>query len=314
MSEAVTKWLVEDAPWLKYAVETQLLNLKSDVSLVVKDKSISVVINRLKDNQVGIPALKTGKVAYTRTGNAFWDLYFLTDIGLSAKDVKIEKEVEELFKLQLADGSLILMDGAKPGFHCIPTIILSSLAKMGYKDDPHIRKFLQNVFDLQRLDGGWHCALSRAKGKRLQDSDSCPMDNLNVLMLLGQYEEFRTDNRFNGAVDLLLRHWQKRKEPWRPYGFGIGGDFSKLRYPAVKYGILRVLDVLSMYPHAVRSKEFQDMLNSVLQKSKNGKYYAESVSRSYSEFDFGQTKEPSRWITFLVNRIQKRVNAGKTCK
>ena len=312
MSESITKWLVEGTPWLKYAVETQLLDLKSDASPVVKDKSINAIISRLKDTTVGIPALKTGKVTYTKTANAFWDLYFLADIGLSAKDIGIEKEVEELFKLQLPDGSLILMADAKPGYHCIPTIILSSLAKIGYKDDPHIRKFLRNVFDLQRQDGGWHCALSRAKGKRLQDSDSCPMDNLNVLMLLGQYEEYRTDNRFNGGIDLLLRHWEKRKEPWRPYGYGMGSDFSKLKYPAVKYGILRVLDVLSLYPHAVQSKEFQDMLNSVLQKSKDGKFYAESVSRSYAEFDFGQTKEPSRWITFLVNRIQKRVSTTQT--
>ena len=312
MTEFSTKWFLEGSPWLKYAVETQLLDKKSDAAPVVKDKSIAQVISRLKDDKVGIPALKTGKLAYTRTGNAFWDLYFLADIGLSAKDVKIEKEVEELFELQMADGSLILMDGAKPGFHCIPTIILSSLAKMGYKDDPHIRKFLQNVFDLQRLDGGWHCALSRAKGKRLQDSDSCPMDNLNVLMLLGQYEEFRTDSRFNGALDLLLSHWSRRKEPWRPYGYGMGTDFSKLKYPAVKYGILRMLDVLSLYPYAVRSKEFKNMLDFVLQKSKDGKYRAESVSRSYAEFDFGQTKEPSRWITFLINRIQKRVSTTQT--
>jgi len=311
MTEAITKWLIEGTPWLKYAVETQLLDLKSDISLVVKDKSISAVISRLKDNQVGIPALKTGKISYKSTGNAFWDLYFLADIGLSAKDAGIGKEVEDFFKLQLAEGYFIIMDGTKPGYHCVPTIVLSSLAKMGYQDDPHIRKFLQNVFDLQRLDGGWHCALNRAKGKRLQDSDSCPMDNLNVLMLLGLYEEYRTDNRFNGAIDLLLSHWSRRKEPWRPYGYGMGTDFSKLRYPAVKYGILRVLDVLSLYPHAVHSREFQNMLNFVLQKSKDEKYCAESVSRSYAEFDFGQTKEPSRWITFLISRIQKRVIAIK---
>jgi hypothetical protein len=138
------------------------------------------------------------------------------------------------------------------------------------------------------------------------------MDNLNVLMLLGQYEEFRTDPRFNGAIDLLLSHWSRRKEPWRPYGYGMGSDFSKLRYPAVKYGILRVLDVLSLYPHAVQSMDFKDMLNFVLKKSKNGRYFAESVSRSYAEFDFGQTKEPSRWITFLVNCFEKSVSFSQT--
>jgi hypothetical protein len=94
MTEAVIKWLSESSPWLKYTVETQLLDLKSDATLVVKDKSIGTVINRLKDNTVGIPALKTGKLVYTRTGNAFWDLYFLADIGLSAKDIGIEKEID----------------------------------------------------------------------------------------------------------------------------------------------------------------------------------------------------------------------------
>ncbi len=308
MSENITSWIKEGSPWLKYAVETQLLDKKSDVAPVVKDKSINAVIKRLKDNQAGIPALKTGKVAYTSTGNAFWDLYFSADIGLSVKDIGIEKEVKDFFELQLEDGSFLIMDGSKSGYHCIPTIILSSLAKMGYKDDPHLQKFIQNVVELQRLDGGWHCAASRAKGKRLQDSESCPMDNVNVLMLLAQYDEYRKDKRFNGAIDLLLSHWRRKAEPWRPYGFGIGGDFCKLKYPAVKYGILRFLDVLSMYPYAVKSPEFQEMLKFVQQKAKNGRYCAESVSRSYAEFDFGQTKEPSRWITFLVNRIEKRVS------
>ena len=133
-------------------------------------------------------------------------------------------------------------------------------------------------------------------------------------MLLAQYDEFRTDPRFNGAIDLLLSHWSRRKEPWRPYGYGMGTDFSKLRYPTPKYGILRVLDVLSRYPYAIQNKEFQDMLDFVLQKSKDGKYCAESVSRSYAEFDFGQTKEPSHWITFLINRIQKRVSTTQTDK
>ena len=114
MDEAVTKWIKEGAPWLKYAVETQLLDSKLDTSQVVKDKSVSVVINRLKDNTVGIPALKTGKVAYTRTGNAFWDLYFLADIGLSAKELKIEMEIEEFFKIQLADGFSLLWTAPNP--------------------------------------------------------------------------------------------------------------------------------------------------------------------------------------------------------
>jgi len=133
------------------------------------------------------------------------------------------------------------------------------------------------------------------------------MDNLNILMLIGQFEKYRNDARFNGAIDLLLTHWDRRNEKWRPYGFGIGTDFTKLKYPVVTYGILRVLNVLSLFPYAICSKSFKSMMDYVLKKSINGMYYAESIVKFYSDFDFGQNKEPSRWITFLINRIEKRI-------
>ena len=306
MDIEVINWLLEGNPWLKFAVETQILGIKSEPSPAAGDSKIQAIINRLKDVNVGIPALKSGKVAYTSTGNVFWDLFFLSDIGLNAEDVSIHDETESFFQLQHQNGTYVIQNGTKPGFFCIPTIIFASLAKMGYRNDSHILRFIDRIFETRRLDGGWHCALNRAEGKQLQDSESCPMDNLNVLMLLGQYDEFRNDSGLHGAIDLLLSHWRRKDEPWRPYGFGIGSDFMKLRYPSVKYGILRVLDVLSLYPYAMQSSEFSEMLEFVVNKSSDGKFFAESISRSYSEFDFGQTKTPSRWITFLIYRIQKR--------
>jgi len=308
MDTKVIDWLMEDNSWLKFAVQTQLLEKKVEPSLAIADSKIQLVINRLKDSNVGISSLKSGRTEYTSTGNAFWDLFFLSDIGLRVEDIHIQDEIKNIFELQKEDGTFILQDGTKSGYFCIPTIILSSLVKMGYDNDPRILRFIEKIFETQRLDGGWHCALNRATEKKLQDSASCPMDNLNVLMLLGQYDVYRYDERLNGAIDLLLIHWKKRMEPWRPYGFGVGNDFLKLKYPAVKYGILRVLDVLSLYPYAIKSNEFNEMVEFVMKKTNDGRFFAESVSRSYSEFDFGQTKLPSKWITFLIYRIQKRIH------
>jgi hypothetical protein len=52
------------------------------------------------------------------------------------------------------------------------------------------------------------------------------------------------------------------------------------------------------------------MLDFVHAKAVNGRYFAESTDIVYTDFDFGQTAEPSRWITFLVNRVEKRVGKG----
>jgi hypothetical protein len=310
LEKAVIHWLKEGPSWLLFALETQLNGKQLGVSTAVDDAQLQPMIKRLKDNNSGIPALVSGELSYTSTGNAFWDLFFLSDIGLRIDDIHIEDEVNSLLSQQNFDGTFVFQNGTKSSYYCIPAIVLSSLAKMGYSNHPKILKFIEKVFETQRVDGGWHCAASRDKGKRLQDSASCPMDNLNILMLLGQYEQYRVDARLNGAIDLLLVHWKRKIEPWRPYGFGIGSDFLKLKYPAVKYGILRVLDVLSLYPYAVKSSEFKEMFAFVMNKSIDGRFFAESVSRSYSDFDFGQTKQPSRWITYLIYRIQKRVSVG----
>ena len=132
------------------------------------------------------------------------------------------------------------------------------------------------------------------------------MDNLSILMLLAEYEEHRNNPTLKSAIDILLEHWRRQYEPWRPYGFGIGTAFKKLKYPSVTYGILRVLDVLSIYPYALQKKAFHEMFDEVQQKAQDGRYQPEAVSKMFADFDFGQKKQPSQWVTFLVNRIEKR--------
>ena len=69
-----------------------------------------------------------------------------------------------------------------------------------------------------------------------------------------------------------------------------------------------VLDVLSLFPYAAGKKAFRDMLDTVHRKAVGGRYFAETTDTAYAGFDFGQKGEPSRWLTFLVDRIDKRIN------
>ncbi len=292
--------MLEGPVWLKYAVELQLLDSKPDVKPVLRDSAITEIVNRLKDTQVGIPALKTGKVHYTETGKAYWDLFFLADIGLTVNDIGLDREVEEIFRRQQPDGTFIIPPNVKDNYFCMSAILISSLARMGYKDDPRIQKYIRVILNSQVRGGGWHCYNS---DYGMLDIESCPMDNLNILMLFGQYNKYREDSMLNSAIDLLLEHWE---EGSHLDGFGVGRRFKSLQYPAVKYGILRVLDVLSLFPYAVDSRSFQSMLDSVHRKASGGKYVAESTDGAYAGLDFGQQEEPSRWLTFLVNRVEKR--------
>ncbi|MFH1646295.1 MAG: hypothetical protein ABID71_01200 [Chloroflexota bacterium] len=299
MDKEVLDWLLEGPDWLRYAVELQLLDTPPDVKPLLKDGAIRGIVARLQSSEVGIPALKTGKVHYTEAGKAYWDLFFLADIGLNAARAGLDGLMEEIFRFQAADGTFTVPPNVKDNYFCMSAILLSSLARVGYRDDPRLMKYIRVALGAQLPGGGWDCY-----GDSLGYLESCPMDNLNLLMLLGQYGQYKDSPQLVSAIDLLLEHWA---EGSHLYGFGVGRRFRSLQYPAVKYGILRVLDVLSLFPRAVESRSFQSMLDSVHSKAIGGKYVPEDAAAAYADFDFGQTAQPSRWLTFLVNRIDKRV-------
>jgi hypothetical protein len=299
LDKKVLDWLMEGPAWLKYAVGLQLLDAPPDVKPALQDSSIQTIISRLKGQAAGIPAIKSGQVHYTETGKAYWDLFFLADIGLTISDTGLEAEAEEIFRYQSRDGSFTIPPNVQDNYFCMSAILISSLAKMGYRDDPRVVKYLRMAMGSQMAGGGWDCY-----GESYSSGISCPMDDMNILMLLGNYLDYRENHILDKAIDHLLAHWE---EGANIYGFGVGKRFRSLHYPAIKYGILRVLDALSFFPYAVKSRGFQSMLDFVHAKAVNGRYFAESTDTVYTDFDFGQMKEPSRWITFLVGRIDKRV-------
>ena len=298
MDKKVLDWLMEGPAWLKYAVELQLLDLKPDVTPVLQDSSIRKLVDRLKGNSAGVPAIKSGRVHYTESGKAYWDLFFLADIGLTINDLGLENEAEEIFRFQSREGTFTIPPNVQDNYFCMSAILIASLSRMGYRDDPRVIKYARAAMSAQMPGGGWDCY-----GESFSAEGSCPMDDMNILMLLGQYPQYRDNPQLYGAIEHLIAHWE---EGTHLYGFGVGKRFRSLQYPAVKYGILRVLDVLSLFPYAVKSRGFQSMLDFVHAKGVNGRYFAESTDMVYTDFDFSQTAEPSRWITFLVNRIEKR--------
>lgn len=305
-----TDWLLQGPAWVRYATERQLLGKRSKADAALADDAIVEIRERLGHRERGIPGIASGALDYKTSndeGNAYWDMFFLGDIGLTGTQLGLDSAVEGIFKRQTKDRHFPIWNGMKPNFFCISSIALSGLVRLGYGDDPRIKSHLEMVLGTQRLDGGWHCTAARAIGGRLQDAESCPMDNLNILMLLGQYPAYRTQKRLDGAIELLLTHWARQAEHWRPMGFGIGSEFLQLKYPAIKYGILRVLDVLSFYPYALKDPRFREMLSVVQAKAIAGRYTAESTVKTFQGLDFAQKKEPSRWLTFFINRIEKRL-------
>jgi hypothetical protein len=88
----------------------------------------------------------------------------------------------------------------------------------------------------------------------------------------------------------------------------MGTDFRKLKVPFVWYDLMHVLDVLSRFEWLKDDPRFLELLGVLKSKSdEQGRYTLESVWTAWKDWEFGQKKVPSRWLTLLAWRIIGRV-------
>ena len=176
------------------------------------------------------------------------------------------------------------------------------------------------------FDNGWHCTAApevgkfRGPGRR---SDPCPIASVLMLKALARVPAFSSTAGIRSGIETLLGHWQNSQiargvpiglaarpdvSTAKPYLFGCGSDYRKLKYPFIWYDILHVLEALSPYPSVHSDPRFQGMLAAVIsQADADGRYTAGAMYRSWKGWSFADKKRPSPWLTFLVRRIQRRL-------
>jgi hypothetical protein len=95
--------------------------------------------------------------------------------------------------------------------------------------------------------------------------------------------------------------------------FFMGTDFRKLKVPFIWYDLLHVLDVLTCFAWLKEDPRLQEMLALLAGKADGqGRFTLESVWTHWKDWEFGQKKQPSRWLTLHVWRVLRRFEAGAT--
>jgi hypothetical protein len=91
----------------------------------------------------------------------------------------------------------------------------------------------------------------------------------------------------------------------------MGTDFRKLKVPFIWYDLMHVLDVLARFSWLHCDPRFGDML-AVLQAKADGegRFTLESVWTAWKEWEFGQKRTPSRWLTLMAWRVLHAVAGG----
>jgi hypothetical protein len=326
MNDYLLDWLLNSKSWIEYGTRTTLLGQSEEEPEVLdarkrmlQSPTLVEIINKLK-NWPG-PVLNSHKSAR----QPFHKISFIAELGFKTDDPGIAEILSKMLEHISEEGIITLpMNIAKAyggagidvwGWAlCDAPVNLYAVAKIGLKDDPSIKCGVSSLAGLIR-NNGWPCAVSkelggfRGPGKK---EDTCPYATLAMLKLLSLFDEYHESSQVRTGIDSLCNLWTTSLKS-HPYIFYMGNDFRKLKAPLVWYDIIHVLDVISRFEYAQQKSQVKEMIDIVTDKSDaDGKYTPESVLQEWKCWDFGQKKKPSEYLTFLVCRILKRMDSGKS--
>ena len=307
-------WLLEGEPFVRYRTLTDILDGSDKDKEVLKvKKSISNhnLIKKIFNNQNKKGYWGTPKDIHTwwpKKDTTFWVLGMLADFGLTREEKNIERACEYVFSTQLPVGGFGWAPPPTPG-ECFTGILTESLAKLGYVFDPRLEKAYEWLVRRQRFDGGFWCKNTGQPGGPREKEPSCAFGTLCVLGALIQNPELKDDTIAKKGADFLFKCWENQgKIKYAGHDSQIGKGWDKLKYPFTDYRILKYLDILSQFKFVRKDHRMNQMMDLlVAKKDEKGRFYPESIHKVWSDFDFGQKKSPSRWITLLAYRIVKRM-------
>ena len=309
-------WLMNGQPFVKYRTLTDLLGRnRSDNEVVTVEKSITqdklikqILRKQNKDGYWGTP--DDIYKWWPKKDTTFWLLGILADFGLIRDNKKIARACEYVFSTQHSKGGFGCGPPYQP-YDCYTGILTESLVKLGYTDDVRLKRTYEWLMQRQRRDGGFWCKDTGQPGRPRELEPSCAYGSLCVLGALALYPELKDSEISRRTIKFLLKCWDNRgKIKYAGHDSQIGKGWEKLKYPFTDYRILKYLDILSQFDIAKNDKRMIEMIDLLVSKQdKAGRYYAESIHKVWSDFDFGQKELPSRWITFIVYRIIKRLSS-----
>jgi hypothetical protein len=317
-------WLLDGPPWVQYRARRDLLGQPEDESPVLEARQAMLAHPQVEGLLAELAewpgsVLKNHKDA----SHLLHKLTFAADLGLRAGDPGVDQVIGRILDQPAEKGPFQVRVNINPRYGgtgedqwawmlCDAPLVLYAMLKFGLADDPQVQSAVHCLVSLIR-ENGWPCAVSpalrrfRGPGRK---ADPCPYANLAMLKALSQIPDLRDDEAARTGAETLLVLWEQRKER-RPYLFAMGTLFGRLKAPLIWYDILHVVEVLTQFSWLRQDARLEEMVAIVRSKmDEQGRFTAESVWRAWKEWDFGQKRSPSFWLTLLAHRMLRRLDAS----
>lgn len=316
MEETINR-LLSTSSFVEYLTRRDILNQKeSDPHVILARKSMldNALIKDLIKEVTNWPG--SILVSHKSAGHSLHKLVFLADLGLTVNDPEMQELVTKVLEHHDPEGPFQMLTNIPTHFGgtgedvwawalCDAPSVLYALVKFGLGDDPRVKQGIEYLTGYVR-ENGWPCACSPQQGTFRgpgRKSDPCPYANLIMVKLLAAVPELINSDSCHQGAESLMYCWAER-QTYHPYIFYMGNDFCKLKAPLVWFDIIHVTHVLSQLPWVKDDARFVEMKSIISNKANaEGLFTPESIWTAWKEWDFGQKKSPSPYLTYLATKI-----------
>jgi hypothetical protein len=303
---------------------------------VVADPAVGTLLGRLSDWEAENEISGHDRPLYAPNL-----LGLLADMGIAAgDDPRVERVLDAMLCHEDEEGrfqSFGRLRSSEPGWHsllCDGHAIVEVLVRFGRGGDPRVERAMERMgADLADLAQGraWPCrpepsSSFRGPGRK---ADFCPLVTLQALRA---FSYLPAEDRPGWLLDVArvsLRAWLERGSE-KPYMFGHGRQFKRVKWPATWYNALTVLDAVGRYPELWAPTELradEPWADEPRARAEDTRAVAEiaacliaynvdpvagtvtprSCYQGFEEFSFGQKKQPSPYATARVLAALARV-------
>lgn len=317
-----TPWLLEAGPpWVRLGVLRDLLDAPADDPAVVaarQELAVHPLVTECRAALAGWPEPPLRR--HDDAKHPLHRLKLLVDLGVD-RDLLPDtpRLVERIFSMAGTDGQLRSLvchpetqEPHRLALPCDSPILLGAVLRLGDPADKRAAAAIEALEVRREQDGGWFCH-GDWHGLEIhwrQRPQSCPIATLYSLWALARLPAGHPARSERGA-ELLLGHFEAydRRQGQPICFFQAGRRFRRLKFPFVWYDVLHVLDTLTSFEKLRGDRRLRAMVDAALpDPPPQGRLRAGSVFTAYKAYDFGQKREPSPTITFLLARVLRRLD------
>jgi hypothetical protein len=313
---SVLNWLLEEEePSVRYRTLTELLGRGSDdpevrraKAQVAMSKPVTKLFSKMHpdgywcyvDERTG-KALGSG-VTYLDYVTTHFNLAFLSELGLDREDPRLSLAADRYLNLQQPDGDF------HGHFSCLYTYNLRSFVRMGYKDDPRVRRTMELMLATERPDGGYLC--DHHEGKHAtRPTKSCIRGSVKALVAFAELPGLWNSSRCRKLVSYFLRRrvyfqTQRQTQP-------ATREITSTIFPFVwRASFLEALYALSVLGYG-RAPELADAWALLETKMNDEGRYITDWTPPRSHFKPDKRGRPSKWVTLYAKlALKHRGNSG----